>query len=230
MMQFNKTKLLVLFIAIAMPLVFYGYFEWKKHQVGFRINELPVLSQTSVPNFSFPAHDGKTFSSDELKGKIVVADYFFTTCPGICKQMTGQMKRVEDYFATSTKFSSDWQILSFTVDPEKDTPDRLAEYALNKGVKTDKWKFLTGEKDSLYNLAINFFKLPAIDMGTDSQPEPFVHSERFILLDKEGFIRGYYDGTDTFSVNKLMNDALLLDIHYTLKEEKEKKTQKKPAP
>jgi protein SCO1 len=223
MQHLTKTKLLVVFIALVMPLLFYIYFEWKKHQVGFRIEELPMMSQTAIPDFSFQSHDGTVFLSDSLQGKIVVADYFFTTCPGICKQMTGQMKRIEHYFSTSEKFSSDWMMLSFTVDPEKDNTETLADYAKSKGVQTDKWKFLTGNKDSLYQLAIKFFKLPAIDMGNDSQTEPFVHSEKLILLDKSGFIRGYYDGTDTFSVNKLMNDALLLDLHYTLNEAKEKK-------
>jgi len=226
MQHFSKAKLLVVFIALIMPVIFYAFFEWKKHQTGFRINELPFLSKTSVPDFSFQAHDGKIVERNELNGKIVVADYFFTTCPGICKQMTGQMKRVEAFFSTSEKFTSDWMMLSFTVDPEIDSVATLAAYANAKGVQTDKWKFLTGNKDSLYNLAINFFKLPAIDMGTDSLPEPFVHSERLVLLDKAGFIRGYYDGTDTFSVNKMMNDALLLDIHYTLKEAKEQKQKK----
>jgi protein SCO1/2 len=226
MQHFSKAKFLVVFIALIMPIVFYAYFEWKKYQTGFRIEELPFLSQTAVPDFAFKAHDGNTFQRAELNGKIVVADYFFTTCPGICKQMTGQMKRVEEYFSTSEKFTSDWMMLSFTVDPERDTVETLAAYAKAKGVQTAQWKFLTGNKDSLYHLAINFFKLPSIDMETDSVPEPFVHSEKLVLLDKDGFIRGYYDGTDTFSVNKLMNDALLLDIHYTLKEAKEKKKQK----
>jgi protein SCO1/2 len=227
MRSINKSKILIVFIAFIMPLAFYGYFEWKKHQTGFRIEELPFLSQQPIPDFTFTSQEGRSFNRSELNGKIVVADYFFTSCPGICKQMSGQMKRVEAFFSTSAKFKSDWLILSFTVDPETDTPATMVQYASNIGVKTGKWKFLTGTKDSLYHLATQFFKLPAIDLGTASAPEPFVHSERFVLLDKEGFIRGYYDGTDTLSVNKLMNDALLLDIYYTIQSGKEKKAQKK---
>ncbi len=224
----SKTKrIIAIALALIIPIIFYAIFEWKKHQTGFRVKELPMLSLVAAPDFAFQAHDGSVVNRDSIAGKIVVADYFFTTCPGICKQMTGQMLRVEDFLLKTTKVQSPWQILSFTVDPETDDAATLAEYAQLKGVKSNQWKFLTGSKDSLYALAINFFKLPAIDMGTDSLPEPFVHSERFVLLDKTGFIRGYYDGTDTASVNKMMNDIILLDIHYSIEEGKERKQKKK---
>lgn len=223
MNRIDRTKLFVLLLVFGLPLAFFGYFEWKKHKTGLRLEELPYLSQVPIPAFSLLTQKGNLFSREELTGKIVVADFFFTTCPGICRKMGQQMKRVANFFGTSAQFRSDWLIMSFTVNPEVDTPNRLREYAEEIGATTDKWIFLTGEKDSLYRLATTFFKLPVIQVGTDTLPEPFVHSERFVLLDKEGFIRGYYDGTDSLSVNKLMNDALLLDLHYLVQASKEKK-------
>ncbi len=226
MKNFSRTKLLVLFIVLVMPIVFYGYFEWKKHQVGFRLQELPMMSLEAMPAFSFHTQDGTILNREELKGKIVVANCIFTRCPGICKDLTSQMLRVEDYFTTNTNFKSDFRLLSFTVDPAVDTIETLAAYAKEKGVKTDKWKFLTGEKDQLYDIIVNFLKLPALEVG-ESLEEPFAHSEKMVLIDKEGFIRGYYDGTDTATVNNLMRDAALLDVHYAIKEGKEKKQQKR---
>jgi protein SCO1/2 len=225
MKNLSRTKILALIIVLVIPVVFYGIFEWKKHQTGFRLYELPVLSQTTMPDFSFVTHTKDTLHRTELRGKIVIADCIFTRCPGICKDLTSQMTRVEHYFTTNTNFKSDFRLLSFTVDPAVDTVETLAIYAKEKGVKTDKWKFLTGEKDSLYNFIVNFLKLPALEVQSIS--EPFAHSERMVLIDKEGFIRGYYDGTDTTTVNLLMRDAALLDVHYVIEEGKERKKQKR---
>ncbi len=226
MKNFSRTKILALTIVLVIPVVFYAIFEWRKHQTGFRLHELPVMSLTSMPGFSFQTHSGDTLHRTELRGKIVIADCIFTRCPGICKDLTSQMARVEDYFISNTNFKSDFRLLSFTVDPAVDTVETLAAYAKEKGVKTDKWKFLTGEKDSLYNFIVNFLKLPALEVAA-SLEEPFAHSERMVLIDKEGFRRGYYDGTDTTTVNLLMRDAALLDVHYVIQEGKERKQQKR---
>jgi protein SCO1 len=227
MKNLSKTKILAIVITMAMPIVFYGYFEWKKHQVGFRLQELPMMSSVSMPDFTFITQQDSIFKRADMNGKIVVANCIYTTCPGICKDMTGQMRRVEDYFQRNTNFKSDYVLLSFTVDPKTDTVQQLAAYAKEKGVRTKKWKFLTGNQDSLYNIIIKFLKLPALEQADLSAAEPFAHSEKMVLIDKGGFIRGYYDGTDSSTVNNLMRDAVLLDIHYAIEEGKQKKLQKR---
>lgn len=227
MKHLTKTKIFALIVVLAMPVVFYSFFEWKKHQVGFRIKELPMMSSTTMPSFTLTTQNDSIFKRSDLYGKIVVANCIYTTCPGICRDLTGQMKRVEDYFERNTNFRSDYLLLSFTVDPAVDTPATLARYAKAKGGKTPHWKFLTGNKDSLYNIIINFLKLPAVPQANLSGAEPFAHSEKMVLMDKGGFIRGYYDGTDSSTVNKLMRDAVLLDIHYAIEEGKQKKLKKR---
>lgn len=219
-MKFNK--IIAILIVLIIPLIFYAYFEYKKQTEGVRIKELPFLSNNAIPNFQLIDQKGNTFGKGDINGKIVVVDFFFTTCPGICPKLTGQMNRLQKYIFEHPNLKSSYQLLSFTVDPETDSVATLNSYAEDKGVDYKHWKLLTGKKDSIYNLAINHFKLPAIDLGTDTLPEPFVHSERFILIDKLGFIRGYYDGTDSTSVKELMKDIVFLDIDYEIKESKKK--------
>ena len=216
-------KVIAILIVLIIPLIFYAYFEYKKQTEGVRIKELPFLSNESIPKFKLVDQEGEFFGSDDILGKIVVADFFFTTCPGICPKLTGQMSRLQKYIFEHPNLKSEYSLMSFTVDPETDTVGKMHTYAQDYGVEYEYWKLLTGEKDSIYNLAINFFKLPAIDLGTDTIPEPFVHSERLVLLDKKGFIRGYYDGTDSSSVSELMKDIVFLDINYEISEEKQKK-------
>lgn len=224
-MKFNKV--IAILIVLIIPLIFYAYFEFKKHNEGVRIKELPFLSKESIPEFRFTDQQGNAFSRVDLDGKIALVDFFFTTCPGICPKLTGQMLRLQKYIFEHPNLKGSYQLVSITVDPETDTVGRMQFYAKEKKVNYNHWKLLTGKKDSIYDLAINFFKLPAIDLATDSVPEPFVHSERIVLLDREGFIRGYYDGTDSVSVNDLMKDIVFMDIDYEIKDGKAAKQKSK---
>lgn len=221
----KKVKILAFIIVALFPAMFYGFFEWKKQQTGFRLNELPVLSVNAMPAFEMLTHDSLLFSHTALQNKIVVANSFFTRCPGICKDLTSQMSRIENYFARNTNFKSDYTLLSFTVDPNTDSPEMLRHYIEKNELKTRNWYFLTGNQDSLYQMIIGFFKLPALPVN--SLEEPFAHSEKLVLIDKSGFIRGYYDGTDSAAVNRLMRDAVLLDIHYAIAEGKNAKEAKR---
>lgn len=221
----KKIKIVAFIIVAVFPAVFYGFFEWKKQQTGFRLQELPIMSQSALPQFELLTQDALPFSSDSLKDKIVVVNCIFTRCPGICKDLTAQMTRVSSYFARNTNFKSDYTLLSFTVDPHTDTPQTFRHYIEKNNLKTNKWFFLTGNQDTLYSLITGFLKLPALPVN--SLEEPFAHSEKMVLLDKSGYIRGYYDGTDTAAVNRLMRDAVLLDIHYAIAEGKTKKALKK---
>ena len=179
-----------------------------------RQKKLPVLSKfeikgqdtvyKKIPSFVFLTQDSLPFSSEKLYGKIHVADFFFTSCPGICPILTSQMKRLQEM----TKAYKDLQFVSFTVDPHRDTPSRLKQYALSHRADLRNWVFLTGPMDSIYKVGIQGYYL---GMQKDStQPGGYMHSGRFVLVDKNGLIRGYYDGTNAEEVNRLAKDIKIL--------------------
>ena len=111
-------------------------------------------------------------------------------------------------------------LLSHTVDPANDSQPVLKAYAENYQADPDMWLFLTGQRGQLYDLAINFYKLTALETPEDTT-NLFAHSEKFILLDRNGFIRGYYDGTDSSSVKQLFQDIVMLDIHYQISKKRD---------
>jgi protein SCO1/2 len=209
---------------MVVPLSFFSYFYFLHSTTKSPLKLLPTLSQGSIPNFEFSAHNGKTITRDSLAGKIIIADFFFTTCPGICPRMTSNMKLLQDSIEHNlSKFHTPIRLLSHTVNPSIDSLPVLADYAKLHGVNPKLWWMVTGNKDSLYDICINFYKLPAMDLtGTEDSTlaEPFVHSERFVLLDREGYIRGYYDGTDSAMVAQLFKDLIVLDIVSTNQDKK----------
>lgn len=164
-----------------------------------------------IGDFSFLNQDGKTITQQEVEGKVFVAEYFFTTCGTICPKMNEQMRRVQFEFADN----DDVRILSFTVDPEVDTVEQMKRYAEDHGAKTGQWHFLTGAKEDLYSLARkSFFVLkPAEAQNLGDVGSDFIHTNNFVLVDRIGRIRGYYDGTSKKEV-----DELMLDIERLLEE------------
>ena len=157
-----------------------------------------------VSSFSFLNQDGKVVSDETVSGKVYVVDYFFTTCGSICPIMTGQMRRIQVAFI----HEDDLLILSHTVWPEVDSVPQMKKYALEKGVKSGKWHLLTGEKEKLYELARkSYFVLkPAEAENTGDGNSDFIHTNNFVLVDRERRIRGYYDGTDSTEVSELIVD------------------------
>jgi len=135
-----------------------------------------------VPRFQLTAQDGQPFDSTVLGGKIWVADFFFTTCPGPCPRMTSQMHQIQE----ATWKMPDVRLVSFTVDPAHDTPPQLTLYAEAHHASSEHWYFLTGSQAMLNRLGLDVFKLNHVD-GT------LQHSTRFVLVDKRSHIRGYYD-------------------------------------
>lgn len=189
-------------------------------------NALPIINPVDVPedmvdsellrvgyghtigNFSFKNQDNKTITQEDVRGKVYVVEYFFTTCKTICPRMNAQMQRVHEKFKTNDEV----KILSFSVDPETDTVEQLKRYALAHNSTDNQWNFLTGPKEELYKLArTSFFTLKPTeaenqgDVGSD-----FIHTNNFVLVDKKMRIRGYYDGTSPEEVNKLIKDMNLL--------------------
>ncbi len=159
---------------------------------------LPVLGQ--VPAFQLTAQDGSAFDSRSLAGKVWVADFIFTNCTGPCPRMTSQMSKVQRTFPGN----SDVKFVSFTIDPERDTPPALTEYAAKFHADHSHWTFLTGPVPTLHNLSRKVFMLGDVDGKT------FEHSTRFTLVDRQGRIRGSYVTSEPESIPKLIADIQLL--------------------
>ena len=165
-----------------------------------------------IPPFSLIDQDGKTVNQSIVKGKIYVADFFFTRCNTICPRISSQLTRVQDIFRNKP----DIIFLSHTVDPEHDQPAQLKAYAKKYEAIPGKWYFLTGSKAAIYDLAMHGYYLPTVDAGVkEGKPdETFIHSEKLVLVDKEGIVRGFYDGTDKEDVDRLVLEMrVLLDIY-----------------
>jgi protein SCO1 len=160
----------------------------------------PLEIFDSVPHFELIAQDGRPFDSRALEGKIWVADFIFTTCPGPCPRMTSQMRKIQD----ATAKIPDVRFVSFTVDPAYDTPSVLAAYAKLHGASPAVWYFLTGAVPTLDALDRQTFKLGNVD-GTRQ------HSTRFVLVDRAARIRGYYDIFEGGSISTLISDIRALE-------------------
>lgn len=163
-----------------------------------------------VGSFSLTDQDGNEVTEKNFEDKIYVTDFFFVTCPTICPKMTKQMNRVYDEFKEDETIS----FLSHTVMPEADSVPVLNKYAKELNVSSDKWKFVTGDKSQIYDLARKTY-FAAVSEG-DGGPDDFVHTENFVLVDKEKRLRGFYDGTSKDDV-----DRLITDIYALLEEYKE---------
>lgn len=165
-----------------------------------------------IPPFSLIDQDGRTVDQSVVKNKIYVASFFFTRCGTVCPRISSQLMRVQDIFRTN----SNLVFLSHSVDPEHDRPAQLKAYARKYEAIPGKWYFLTGSKAAIYKLAMRGYYLPVVDAGVkDGNPdETFIHSEKLVLVDKQGIVRGFYDGTDKADVDRLVLEIrVLLDIY-----------------
>jgi protein SCO1/2 len=158
----------------------------------------------TIGSFKLVNQDSAIVTRETLRGKIYVADFFFTSCRTICPIMKTQMLRVYK----SIQDDPEVILVSHTIDPEYDTVALLHDYADRLGVKSNKWHFLTGVKDSIYYLAQTSYFATA--MEAEEEPDGFIHSGAFLLIDKKGRIRGKYDGTKAEEVNKLLKDIAIL--------------------
>jgi protein SCO1/2 len=158
-----------------------------------------------IGDFKFVDQDSAEITPRTFDGKIYVADFFFTSCRTICPIMKTQMLRVYD----SIENDPEVLLLSHTIDPEYDTVGRLHDFAARLGVKSSKWHFVTGNKDSIYNIAQKSYFATALEDKTE--PDGFIHSGAFLLIDKDKRIRGKYDGTKEEDVNRLLADIKKLE-------------------
>ncbi len=157
----------------------------------------------TLPDFQFIDQDSQVVNKATLRGKIYVADFFFTTCPTICPKMSEQMLRVYNRFREDPRL----EIVSHSIDPEFDTIPVLKDYALRLGVKDNKWHFVTGRKEDIYNMS-KFYLVSAVE--DPAAPGGFSHSGAFILVDTAFHLRGIYDGTKPEEVDHLIDGINLL--------------------
>jgi protein SCO1 len=195
--------------AIAMPHRYYYDSVAVKMKDGKQIDD---TLWHKVNNISLANQLGQNVSLDSLNGKVIVADFFFTHCPNICPTLTRNMKQLQDALRqkdeTRKADTSFVQLLSFTVDPKRDSPTVLKKYADKFGVNPDVWWLLTGEKKNIYDFALNELKMGIADAdGADSN---FIHTQKMVLLDKQHVVRGYYDGLDSAALSRLANDIGLI--------------------
>lgn len=165
--------------------------------------ELPVLFE--LPEFALVERSGAPFTRADLGGRVSIADFIFTRCGGVCPRMTARMASLRQALPAEVR------LVSFTVDPEHDTPAVLRDYAAPLAAG-DRWLFVTGAKAELHRLASDGFKLAAMELppGTPSDDGPFLHSSRFVLVDGRARVRGYYDSEDAGQMAALGRDAARL--------------------
>jgi len=171
-------------------------------------NSIRVEGFHKIPSFSFTDQEGATITDETFDNKIYVADFFFTTCPGICLKMTANMSVLQDEF----KEDGDVLLLSHSVTPKADSVAVLKKYAVENGVISKKWHLVTGERSEIYDLGRNSYFVEE-DLGETKTDEDFLHTENFVLIDKNKHIRGIYNG-----LNKTAIQQLIADIQ-TLKQE-----------
>jgi len=165
----------------------------------------------TISNFSLINQNGEIITQKDYKDKIYVADFFFTRCQTICPVMTNNMVKIQEAFENDTSI----MLLSHSVTPVMDSIPVLRSYADTKGVDDKKWNITTGEKAHIYELARKSY-FAVVDEG-DGGLQDFIHTENFVLVDKKKQIRGYYDGTDTKDIDRLIDDIKLLQQEYLKK-------------
>jgi len=213
-------KITLLFLLLVLPAIMYFYLT--KGYNNFIKLEVIGEVDYSIDDFSFINQDNDTITKDSLTGSIYVANFFFTSCPSICPIMTRNMSYLQDKLSVFPNI----RFLSHTVDPVNDTPDKLKSYVnlmqqKNININLSNWDFVTGDKDKLYQSAADYFVNASVD---SLAPGGFLHSEYFILIDKQGRVRsgidkngnavGAYDGTNEVQMKDLINDINVLMAEY----------------
>ena len=213
-------KITLLFLLLVLPAIMYFYLT--KGYNNFIKLEVIGEVDYSIDDFSFINQDNETITKDSLTGSIYVANFFFTSCPSICPIMTRNMSYLQDKLSVFPNI----RFLSHTVDPVNDNPEKLRSYVSlmqqkNINIDLSNWDFVTGDKDKLYQSAANYFVNASVD---SLAPGGFLHSEYFILIDKQGRVRsgidkngnavGAYDGTNEVQMKDLINDINVLMAEY----------------
>ena len=223
----NKKALFALSIVVVLPVVSYFLVKYysddavvmpRRFYADSVVTSIKDGKETTdtawhkVDNITLTNQLGNLVSLDDLSGKVIIADFFFTKCPSICPTLTRNMKKLQDALKVKDELkridTTFIQFLSFTVDPERDSASVLKKYADQYGVNPDVWWMLTGPKKAIYDFALNELKLGLTD--GEQIDSNFIHSSKFVLLDKERVVRGYYDGLDSAALNRLAGDLIYI--------------------
>lgn len=217
--QFKLLGLVLLGISAVIIYLFYNALQPQKTLPVYSpamVNEELVAQEIqhirkyhAIADFSLTNQNGETVTQADYQDKIYVADFFFTTCPTICPIMTKNMAGLQE----KIKDDPEVMLLSHSVTPQIDSVPRLKKYALEKGVIDTKWNLVTGDKKHIYELARKSYLAAKTD--GDGGPFDMIHTENFILVDKEKRIRGFYDGTQETDMVKLLEDLNILKESYT---------------
>ncbi len=172
------------------------------------VEQRGITRKHRIADFSLTNQLGNEVTAANFEGKIYVADFFFTTCPTICPKMTKQMQRAAEEFANDTEI----MFLSHSVTPQIDSVPILANYAERYQVNPEQWLLVTGDKKHIYELARKSYF--AVTTKGDGGEDDFIHTENFVLVDKDKRIRGYYDGTSPEDVNRMIDEIRILKEEY----------------
>ena len=217
--QFKFLGLVLLIVSAVIISLFYNALQPKEilpvyqpAMVNFELVDSTlqhVKKYHTIADFALTNQNGKLVTQKDYENKIYIADFFFTTCPTICPIMTKNMAGIQDKILNDENV----MLLSHSVTPDIDSVPQLKKYALEKGVKDSKWNLVTGDKQQIYELARKSYM--AVKTDGDGGPYDMIHTENFILVDKERRIRGFYDGTDSEEMEKLLSDLEILKSSYT---------------
>ena len=190
--------------AIKMPRRYFYDTVVVKMEKGKKVND---TVWHKVRPFKLKNQFGKEVGLEDWGGKIIIADFFFTSCPSICPKLTRNMKKLQTAFK---KTDSLVRFVSFTVDPVRDSVQALKAYGDKFGIDHDTWHMLTGDRNELYDIALNEFKASIASNGNIDTG--FIHTDRFFLLDRDRVVRGWYNGLDSVNLDKLIKDVVLLNM------------------
>lgn len=182
-------------LCLALPVTAYSVMTW----YNLMYEKTPVIAQVHHQTVQGFVDQQNKPVSNLLPGKITVINFFFTSCPVVCVKMMKNMKRVNEAYAAN----ADVRFISISVDPDHDTPDKMRHYISRLKIDDRKWQLVTGSKQQTYASARNEFSLVAAEANVDTD---FIHSDKLILVDEAGNIRGYYNGMNTSEIDKLIND------------------------
>jgi protein SCO1/2 len=211
----SNRKLFALSFAVVVLSVLLGFALWNwqaKLQLQGSGEEKPLEGLKAfgaVPEFSLIERDGRRITLSDLKDKVWIVNFIYTNCPDTCPIQSAQMREIQE----DSKNEKDLRLVSITVDPERDTPEVLTEYANRFSADPERWFFLTGEKETIYKFAQEGFRLGAVEIPHEKRPESgatHTHSPRFVLIDREAQIRGYYVSTDAEAMKRLRRDLKVL--------------------
>jgi protein SCO1/2 len=196
------SRLLAVIILLGFPLGFFFYYKQKIDALPNQAKQVQAF--WDAPHYKYETQNGDTLSSDDLKGHVYVADFIFTNCEGVCPNLSKAMSLIQLNFKDDPRVN----LVSFSVDPDRDSLPVLKEYAQRYGATDGKWYFLRGEKQTMWDMAQQGFKLPVVYTPEGGTGSEFTHTEKMVLVDADGKIRGFYNGLDKQMMDSLYNNLV----------------------